>query len=311
MAYCLLGIFDVNMPTIYGEGTKAFIRLQEEIARQTNDLTLFAWKQVVATPQYRGILAKSPREFRDSWNIVQNSNRRFNEEFSFSNKGVRIKADPSQAIQGDYFLGLGCSYGDAPDEQIGIFLKHHGASLYARQMPHTLPVDRAPPFPAASTIYIDKHLSPTASKFVDKGGRYGIRLRHGFEHVLVTKALPVGVWDSKNKLFLTGGLRSPFAGVLTLRSERWTGDLTIVCALLLQGAVRLAKFVDPSLVEGIVEQPRNLQWLSDGALQQQKLNFELSIDLEEPYGQEPVFCVDLYECEKQEVEEDVKQPEGT
>lgn len=34
LAYCLLGIFDVNMPMLYGEGHKAFIRLQEEIIRQ-------------------------------------------------------------------------------------------------------------------------------------------------------------------------------------------------------------------------------------------------------------------------------------
>ncbi|KAL3299679.1 beta transducin-like protein [Colletotrichum asianum] len=37
-AYSLLGIFDINMPMIYGEGDKAFRRLQEEIARETNDL---------------------------------------------------------------------------------------------------------------------------------------------------------------------------------------------------------------------------------------------------------------------------------
>jgi hypothetical protein len=33
MAYCLLGIFGVNMPLLYGEGTKAFTRLQEEIMK--------------------------------------------------------------------------------------------------------------------------------------------------------------------------------------------------------------------------------------------------------------------------------------
>jgi hypothetical protein len=32
-AYCLLGIFDVYLPLIYGEGENAFVRLQEEIAR--------------------------------------------------------------------------------------------------------------------------------------------------------------------------------------------------------------------------------------------------------------------------------------
>ncbi|KAF2866292.1 heterokaryon incompatibility protein-domain-containing protein [Massariosphaeria phaeospora] len=34
MAYCLLGIFDINMPMLYGEGSKAFLRLQEEIIKQ-------------------------------------------------------------------------------------------------------------------------------------------------------------------------------------------------------------------------------------------------------------------------------------
>ena len=42
-AYSLLGIFNVNMPTIYGEGSNAFIRLQEEIIKQCNDQSIFAW----------------------------------------------------------------------------------------------------------------------------------------------------------------------------------------------------------------------------------------------------------------------------
>ncbi|KAH8664926.1 hypothetical protein BGZ61DRAFT_499065 [Ilyonectria robusta] len=36
-AYALLGLFNVNMPLLYGEGTKAFRRLQEEIIRHSND----------------------------------------------------------------------------------------------------------------------------------------------------------------------------------------------------------------------------------------------------------------------------------
>ncbi|KAK0724900.1 heterokaryon incompatibility protein-domain-containing protein, partial [Lasiosphaeris hirsuta] len=42
-AYCLMGIFGVNMPLIYGEREMAFIRLQETIAQQSDDLSLFAW----------------------------------------------------------------------------------------------------------------------------------------------------------------------------------------------------------------------------------------------------------------------------
>lgn len=42
-AYCLMGLFNVNMPTIYGEGRQAFHRLQLEIMKQTADTSLFAW----------------------------------------------------------------------------------------------------------------------------------------------------------------------------------------------------------------------------------------------------------------------------
>ncbi|RDX43425.1 hypothetical protein OH76DRAFT_1204880 [Lentinus brumalis] len=42
-AYCLLGIFSINMPTLYGEGRRAFQRLQEEIMKNYPDTTLFAW----------------------------------------------------------------------------------------------------------------------------------------------------------------------------------------------------------------------------------------------------------------------------
>ncbi|KAH6616722.1 heterokaryon incompatibility protein-domain-containing protein [Boeremia exigua] len=43
LAYSLLGIFDVNMPLLYGEGKKAFVRLQEEILKNSADQSLFAW----------------------------------------------------------------------------------------------------------------------------------------------------------------------------------------------------------------------------------------------------------------------------
>ncbi|EME50300.1 hypothetical protein DOTSEDRAFT_145060, partial [Dothistroma septosporum NZE10] len=42
-AYSMLGIFDVNMPLLYGEGSKASARLQEEIIRQATDHTIFVW----------------------------------------------------------------------------------------------------------------------------------------------------------------------------------------------------------------------------------------------------------------------------
>jgi hypothetical protein len=43
LAYSLLGIFNINMTMQYGEGEKAFVRLQQEIMRTTNDMSTFAW----------------------------------------------------------------------------------------------------------------------------------------------------------------------------------------------------------------------------------------------------------------------------
>lgn len=62
-AYCLLGIFDVNMPMVYGEGTKAFIRLQEEIIKNSRDLSLFAWGFEMPWAATSSIFAPSPREY--------------------------------------------------------------------------------------------------------------------------------------------------------------------------------------------------------------------------------------------------------
>lgn len=43
-AYCLMGLFGINMPLLYGEGNKAFIRLQRKVIASSNDESIFAWK---------------------------------------------------------------------------------------------------------------------------------------------------------------------------------------------------------------------------------------------------------------------------
>lgn len=67
VAYCLLGIFDVNIPLLYGEGSKAFIRLQEEIIRTSNDHTIFCWTRNAGVPsEWTSMLAPSPKAFSKS-----------------------------------------------------------------------------------------------------------------------------------------------------------------------------------------------------------------------------------------------------
>ena len=71
-AYCLLGIFDVHMPLLYGERHAAFRRLQEEIIKRSSDQSIFAWqlpaKAFAADVGWRStsIFASSPSYFATS-----------------------------------------------------------------------------------------------------------------------------------------------------------------------------------------------------------------------------------------------------
>jgi hypothetical protein len=66
-AYCLIGIFSVNMPLLYGEGERAFIRLQEEIIKVSDDHSLFAWE---SDDSSGSLLATSPAAFSNSSKII-------------------------------------------------------------------------------------------------------------------------------------------------------------------------------------------------------------------------------------------------
>jgi len=80
MAYCLLGIFDVNMPAIPGEGReRAFRRLQKEILEQIiDDDSILAWDWTTDGPPTPsipvGFLAPSPAAFINCQDIVARPN---------------------------------------------------------------------------------------------------------------------------------------------------------------------------------------------------------------------------------------------
>ena len=88
-AYCLMGIFDVNMPLLYGERHKAFLRLQEEIMKQDDDQSLFAW--TVDDPgKGHGLLADSPSAFARSGRIKPYHSIANTIPRSISSKGVSL-----------------------------------------------------------------------------------------------------------------------------------------------------------------------------------------------------------------------------
>ncbi|EAQ84091.1 hypothetical protein CHGG_10495 [Chaetomium globosum CBS 148.51] len=80
------------MALIYGEGANAFIRLQEEIIKRTNDLSILAWdsRERCRIGPYCGILAASPADFIHASRNFSTTSWSFMTEFTITNSGLRI-----------------------------------------------------------------------------------------------------------------------------------------------------------------------------------------------------------------------------
>ncbi|KAI6143339.1 hypothetical protein BKA82DRAFT_2438488 [Pisolithus tinctorius] len=76
-AYSLLGLFGVNMPMLYGEGPKAFQRLQLEIIRASSDHSILAWSPKGRFGMHKSVLADSPSCFRGYHDIQELEPHRF------------------------------------------------------------------------------------------------------------------------------------------------------------------------------------------------------------------------------------------
>jgi hypothetical protein len=89
LAYCLMGIFGINMPMLYGEGERAFIRLQEEIMKVSDDYSLFAWDSI----NYRGgLLATSSAAFSNSGDVIPlNPSHTLSGAITVNNEGIHLK----------------------------------------------------------------------------------------------------------------------------------------------------------------------------------------------------------------------------
>jgi hypothetical protein len=122
MAYCLLGIFGVTMPLLYGEGQVAFFRLQEEIMKYSDDQSLFAWSTSHGTQVQSGIFAPSPANFETRRAIVPIRRRTHTSPYSMTNKGLQIEL-PLIEIHGITLGLLDCQYEDDFSRCVGIWLK--------------------------------------------------------------------------------------------------------------------------------------------------------------------------------------------
>jgi ankyrin repeat protein len=120
LAYCLMGIFGINMPLLYGEGEMAFTRLQEEIMKVSDDHSLFAW---TSRSNSGGLLATSPAAFSNSGDIIPvNPSSTLSGAITVNNKGIHLKLRVTEGkdIRGNWLAILPCT---EKGKQLGIFMR--------------------------------------------------------------------------------------------------------------------------------------------------------------------------------------------
>ncbi|KAM0548247.1 hypothetical protein ACHAO7_006670 [Fusarium culmorum] len=225
MAYCLLGIFDVNMPMMYGEGAKAFERLQEEIIKQTTDMSIFAWKANDESQDYRGILAQSPDEFAHCGHISQAPSMRCGYETTMTNKGLRLET----FLGGSNVLNLACTNLDYSydKKRIGIFLTKT-ADGYVRSSPTTLfeTTDSSLWAGARYKIFVRKRVTPFVSKQLKQDLANNLTVYFdicpGFQ-IRSFAAKPADLWDQHRHAFI-GNINQKFAGFLDFQISDKAGS---------------------------------------------------------------------------------------
>ena len=138
-AYSLIGLFNISLPIIYGEGNRAFQRLQEEIMRLSFDHSIFAWH---LTKPCSGPLAESPDAFAKSGEVRSMPPRDYETrykgfiphrlDYSMKSLGLKIQLPLFKVPHhpGLYYALIACTFFDRGSRPIFVYLREscEGAS---------------------------------------------------------------------------------------------------------------------------------------------------------------------------------------
>lgn len=150
-AYCLLGLFDVQMTPKYGEGgAKAFFRLQRKLLKESNDLTWLAWEfppQLLASskptslkpvlsaqrsqgiPVGFGVLAPSPAFFKMSGSFKYDAYNCGGHDITTG--GATIQATLNVITKNNQlYIFLPCVLGDNQFCSVGVPVIEHRGRLF-------------------------------------------------------------------------------------------------------------------------------------------------------------------------------------
>jgi hypothetical protein len=126
---------------LYGGGTKAYTRLQEEIIQRSSDHSMFSWiDRSASRKSLRGLFVRSPAEFQHSHNVYIMPDIS-GEPFAATNRGLSISL-PLQPLDEDdfeYLVTLNCRFLHI-QKQLAVRLrrKFAGSNQFIRVNPYRL-----------------------------------------------------------------------------------------------------------------------------------------------------------------------------
>ncbi|KKP02372.1 hypothetical protein THAR02_05524 [Trichoderma harzianum] len=225
LAYCMLGIFGIAMPMIYGEGgEQAFIRLQEQIMKSTRDDSILAWGLSDGTNDSRindedikdsilrnkarsgNVLATSPKYFANSGQIVcwEQTHGQLQSLDMFGGS-LRISLPLFTSTTTGETIGiLSCGPASSPHQAVGLPLVRTSSVIsneYARlwerpSVLRTIIADGAPP----ELIYIKSDGQRDVS--VETPTQYWLYEHDLFSQINLTlvEVEPPACWDKQTNL---------------------------------------------------------------------------------------------------------------
>ncbi|KAL6401311.1 Vegetative incompatibility protein HET-E-1 [Ilyonectria robusta] len=162
-AYSLLGLFGVNMPMLYGEGgARAFVRLQEEIMKASDDQSLFAWAYSAPSSTntntsrgddgdaaaaattiaddgslLSGLLARSPAAFAGCGAVVAARQKWNHQPYAATNRGLSLEMPMVPWGMETFLAALDCEVEGERDSRFGIYMRMlPGEDQFARILRH-------------------------------------------------------------------------------------------------------------------------------------------------------------------------------
>ncbi|KAJ4022698.1 hypothetical protein NW752_000092 [Fusarium irregulare] len=155
MAYCMLGIFGIHMPLVYGEGPRAFLRLQEEIMKISDDHSIFCWSWAINENQ-GSLLASRPHSFLDasSYRRRRHGSGVKPSPYSIANSGLSIRLPLIQCWSPDCYIAVLNVEVAGTRKSVGIALRRQrGTIIYTKASQPDVPIPLA--------LKDHQHLSPT------------------------------------------------------------------------------------------------------------------------------------------------------